>query len=61
MLFRQDALDRIRSGRVSVVFRRWRRARVRPGSRLRTMIGLIEVRSVEQVAAVAERDAAPAG
>ena len=61
MLFRQDALDRIRSGRVTVVFRRWRRARVRPGSRLRTMIGLIEVRAVEQVADVAERDAAPAG
>ena len=49
MLFRQDALDRIRSGRVSVVFRRWRYARVRAGSRLRTMIGLIEVKSVAHV------------
>jgi hypothetical protein len=61
MLFRQDALDRIRSGRVSVVFRRWRQARVRAGSRLRTMIGLIEVRSVEQVGDVSERDAGAAG
>jgi hypothetical protein len=61
MLFRQDALDRIRSGRVSVVFRRWRRVRVRAGSRLRTMIGLIEIRSVTQVPRVLKKDAKPAG
>jgi hypothetical protein len=61
MLFRQDALDRIRSGRVSVVFRRWRRARVRAGSRLRTAIGLIEVRSVARVPDVTPDDAVHAG
>ncbi len=61
MLFRQDALDRIRSGRVSVVFRRWRQARVRAGSRLRTAIGLVEVRAVDRVPAVTEEDAARAG
>ena len=61
MLFRHDALDRIRSGRVSVVFRRWRYARVRAGTKLRTMIGLIEVRSVTQVSDVTEADAGPAG
>lgn len=61
MLFRQDALDRIRDGRVSVVFRRWRQARVRAGSRLRTMIGLVEVRAVDVVADVTEDDAARAG
>ena len=61
MLFRQDALDRIRSGRVSVVFRRWRYARVRAGSRLRTMIGLIEVKSVAQVGDVTADDAVHAG
>jgi hypothetical protein len=61
MLFRQDALDKIRSGRVSVVFRRWRQARVRAGSRLRTAIGLVEVRSVDVVADVSDDDAARAG
>ncbi|HET6531738.1 MAG TPA: hypothetical protein VFH03_14170 [Actinoplanes sp.] len=61
MLFRQDALDRIRSGRVSVVFRRWRYARVRAGTRLRTMIGLIEVRSVTRVPRVLKKDVRPAG
>jgi hypothetical protein len=61
VLFRQDALDRIRGGRVSVVFRRWKRARVRAGTRLRTMIGLIEIRTVAQVAAVDDADARLAG
>jgi len=61
MLFRQDALDRIKAGRVSVVFRRWRYARVRAGSKLRTMIGLIEVKSVTQVPRVLKKDAKPAG
>jgi hypothetical protein len=61
VLFRADALDRIRSGRVSVVFRRWRYARVRAGTKLRTMIGLIEVRSVAQVPDVTDADAARAG
>ena len=61
MLFREDALDRIRSGRVSVVFRRWKHARVRAGTRLRTMIGLVEVRSVTQVARISAADAGPAG
>ena len=61
MLFRQDALDRIRDGRVSVVFRRWRQARVRAGSRLRTMIGLVEIRSVGRVDDVTEDDAVKAG
>jgi hypothetical protein len=61
VLFREDALDRIRSGRVSVVFRRWRHARVRAGTRLRTMIGLVEVRSVAQVEDVVAADAKAAG
>ena len=61
MLFREDALDRIRSGRVSVVFRRWRQGRVLAGTRLRTAIGLVEVRPVAQVDDVAAADAGPAG
>jgi len=44
-----------------VVFRRWRQARVKAGTRLRTMIGLIEVRSVARVEDVTAADAARAG
>ncbi|AGZ39873.1 hypothetical protein [Actinoplanes friuliensis] len=61
MLFREEALNRIREGRVSVVFRHWRRARVRAGTRLRTMIGLVEVRSVAEVPGVEPADATAAG
>lgn len=61
MLLRHDALEKIRSGRVTLVFRRWERARVRAGTRLRTAIGVVEVRSMDTVPDVADADAAPAG
>ena len=49
MLFSRDVLDRIAAGTVTVAFRRWRRARVRAGTRLRTAIGLVEIESVRVV------------
>ena len=61
MLLRHDTLEKIRSGRVTLVFRRWERARVRAGTRLRTMIGVIQVSSVTAVPDVTEADARPAG
>ncbi|MFG1609358.1 hypothetical protein [Actinoplanes sp. NPDC049265] len=61
MLFRPDALDRIRDGRVSVVFRKWERARVRVGTRLRTMAGVIEVRAVAPIRRITAADARAAG
>ena len=61
MLLRSDALEKIRAGRVTLVFRRWPRARVRAGTRLRTAIGVVEVRSMAAVADVTDADAAPAG
>ena len=61
MLLRHDALEKIRTGRVTLVFRRWSQARVRAGTRLRTMIGVVEVRSVAAVADVTDADARQAG
>ncbi len=49
MLFPLRVLDAIRDGRVDLAFRRWERARVRPGSRLRTAVGVLEVDEVEVV------------
>ena len=49
MLFPLRVLDAIRDGRVDLAFRRWERARVRPGSRLRTAVGVLEVGGVEVV------------
>ena len=49
MLFRLADLEAIRAGRVDLAFRRWKRPRVRPGSRLRTAVGLVEVIDVRVV------------
>jgi hypothetical protein len=49
VLFPLRVLDAIRDGRVDLAFRRWERARVRPGSRLRTAVGVLEVDKVEVV------------
>jgi hypothetical protein len=51
MLFRADALRAIEAGTVSVAFRRWRYARVRVGSRLRTLVGVLAVTAVTEVSA----------
>lgn len=53
----------IRAGGIDLAFRRWERPRVVVGTRLRTGVGLIEVTSVERVAASALRadDARRAG
>jgi hypothetical protein len=49
VLFPLRVLDAIRDGRVDLAFRRWERARVLPGSRVRTAVGVLEVGSVEVI------------
>ena len=63
MLFPLKVLTAIREGRVDLAFRRWERARVRPGSRLRTAVGVLEVGRVEVVerAAIGDDEARRAG
>jgi hypothetical protein len=63
VLFPLEVLTAIRQGRVDLAFRRWERARVRPGSRLRTSVGVLEVGRVEVVerAAVGKDEARRAG
>src|SRR5687768_11445066 len=51
MMIRPDTLVAIREGRVDLAFRRWDRPRVVVGTRLRTRVGLLEVTSVDRVAA----------
>ncbi|MER5303736.1 hypothetical protein ABT039_30335 [Streptomyces lasiicapitis] len=63
MLFTQDALARIAAGEVDLAFRRWRRPAVRPGTALRTAVGVLAVEAVDAVdeAAVSDKDARRAG
>jgi hypothetical protein len=63
VLFKRTTLDGIAGGSVTLAFRRWERARVRAGTRMRTAVGLVEVDAVGIVAPeeVTDRDARRAG
>ncbi len=49
MLFREDFLAGLRKGKLSTAFRRWAQPRVKPGTRMRTPVGVVEVLSVEPI------------
>lgn len=53
MLFRQDILQGIAEGRVTLAFRRWRRSRPADGAQLRSPVGVL---SLDRVAVVDEGD-----
>ena len=63
MLFRAALLDRIKAGEVTLAFRRWRRATVKAGGRLRTAIGELTIDAVDTCTAdaISETDARAAG
>jgi len=54
-MIRPAELVAIKAGDIDLAFRRWDRPRVRVGTRMRTGVGLVEVTSVERVAASALR------
>ncbi|WP_283137648.1 hypothetical protein [Rhizohabitans arisaemae] len=49
MLFKQRTLEGIADGTVTLAFRRWKRSTVRPGSRVRTSVGVVEIDTVERI------------
>ncbi len=53
MLIRREILERIRSGEVTLAFRRWRRPTVKSEGTLLTAIGLLAIKRVEKTT---ERD-----
>jgi len=56
MLFRRDILDGIAEGRVTLAFRRWRRAPPADGASLRSPVGVLRL---DQVTVVDEGDITP--
>jgi len=50
MLFRSETLEGIRTGAITLAFRRWRRASVRAGGTLLTPVGQLSIKSVDLVA-----------
>lgn len=63
MLLTRATLDGIRSGEISIVFRRWKKPTVKTGGTLRTAVGMLEIVAVERVAlrSIAAADARRAG
>ena len=63
MIFRQEFLDGIRSGRIAIAFRRWRRPSVKAGGKLLTAVGLLHIRDVIPITigSILEADARRAG
>jgi hypothetical protein len=63
MLFRQDSLDGIREGRITLAFRRWRRPTVRTGGTLMLPIGQLQIAEVRQIVEedITDEDARRAG
>jgi hypothetical protein len=63
MLVRRVDLDRIVSGDVDLVLRKWKRPTVRSGGTLRTAIGVLDIVSVDRIdeSALTDSDARRAG
>ena len=63
MLFRQEFLDGIREGRITIAFRRWRRPTVRAGGTLMIPIGQLQILDVRPISdeEISEDDATRAG
>jgi hypothetical protein len=61
VIFRPRDLERIAAGEITLVFRRWARPRVKPGSTLKTPVGVLEVTAVDVVEEITPEDARRAG
>ena len=49
MLIKQTQLQGIKSGKVSLIFRKWTKPRVKKGSIIKTSVGQLEIVAIEQV------------
>jgi hypothetical protein len=63
MLIKRDVLDAIKRGEITVQFRRWKRATVRPGGTLKTKVGILSIGRMDPITveAVTEEDCRKAG
>lgn len=63
MLIKKNILERIKSGNVTLAFRRWRRPTVKSGGTLRTAIGELSIKHVAKTTArkISDDDARCAG
>lgn len=60
MIFTQSAISGIASGRITLAFRRWEQLRVKPGSLIRSSLGVVEILSADAIGGVEQISAADA-
>jgi len=61
VLLRGETIDAIRDGRITLLFRRWKTPRAKPGGRSRDARGVVEIVSVTRAERITPRDARAAG
>jgi hypothetical protein len=63
MLLKRELLEEIKAGKVDLIFRRWSRPTVKAGGTLKTKIGLLSIKAMDEMDAadVTEADARRAG
>ena len=63
MLLKRELLEDIKAGKVDVIFRRWKRPTVKAGGTLKTKVGLLAIRRMNEMSPddVTDRDARRAG
>ena len=61
MLLKDETIDAIHAGRVTVLFRRWKSPRAKAGGRSRDARGVVDIVSVERATNLTARDARAAG
>ncbi len=63
MLFKQEHLDGVLSGKVSLAFRKWKQPAVKEGSLIHTSIGMVEITGITpcQLNRITAEDASAAG
>jgi len=63
MLFKQKDLDGIKSGKISLSFRNWKKLSVNVGSEIKTSVGIVKIGSIREVqlSDITDEDAIAAG
>lgn len=63
MLIKLEVLEKIKSGEITVQFRRWRRRTVKAGGTLKTKVGILQIGAITPIRAedVTDADARRAG
>jgi len=49
VLFKNEQLEAIAKGKITVAFRRWKKPKVKPGATLKTPVGVLSIQTVDEI------------